>query len=66
MPGRFVIALLSAGLFALAAVGARADTNLPAEVGGVELPSLAPVVEKIAPGVVNIATKGHVEIQQNP
>ncbi|MCZ6720743.1 MAG: DegQ family serine endoprotease [Proteobacteria bacterium] len=66
MPGRFVIALLSAGLFALAAVGARADTNPPAEVGGVELPSLAPVVEKIAPGVVNIATKGHVEIQQNP
>jgi serine protease Do/serine protease DegQ len=66
MPGRFVIALLSAGLFALAAVGARADTNPSAEDGGVNLPSLAPIVETIAPGVVNIATKGHVEVQQNP
>ncbi|MBR71407.1 MAG: serine endoprotease DegQ [Rhodospirillaceae bacterium] len=31
-----------------------------------ELPSLAPLVEKISPAVVNIATKGMVEVKQNP
>tara|TARA_Y100001970_G_C14259725_1_gene878971 strand:+ start:20725 stop:22128 length:1404 start_codon:yes stop_codon:yes gene_type:complete len=31
-----------------------------------ELPTLAPLVEEVSPAVVNIATKGLVEVRQNP
>lgn len=39
---------------------------LPQNVDGQELPSLAPMLDKVTPAVVNIATEGRVQIQQNP
>jgi serine protease Do/serine protease DegQ len=39
---------------------------LPQSSDGQELPSLAPMLEKITSAVVNIATEGHVEIRSNP
>ena len=40
--------------------------SLPASVGGDSLPSLAPMLERVLPNVVNIATNGKVQVQQNP
>lgn len=51
-------------LFAVLAAGAQAA--LPATVEGQALPSLAPMVERATPAVVNIATEGHVELRTNP
>lgn len=39
---------------------------LPAYVDGQPLPSLAPMIEKTRPAVVNIATRGSVDIQNHP
>ncbi len=39
---------------------------LPASVDGTPLPTLAPMLRKATPAVVNIAAIGHVEIRQNP
>ncbi len=39
---------------------------LPQRVGGDDLPTLAPMVEKATPAVVNIATEGRVALQMNP
>ena len=39
--------------------------NLPPQVGGQELPSLAPIIEEVAPAVVNISVSGTV-VQANP
>ena len=39
---------------------------LPAKVEGDELPSLAPMLEKVTPAVVNIATEGKIKLRQNP
>lgn len=33
---------------------------------GKELPTLAPMLEKVTPAVVNISTRGHVRVQENP
>ena len=43
-----------------------ATAGLPASVGGELLPSLAPMLERVLPAVVNIATKARVQAQQNP
>ncbi len=40
--------------------------GLPASVDGQPMPSLAPMIEKIRPAVVNIATRGSVDIQNHP
>ncbi len=40
--------------------------DLPLAVGGHPLPSLAPVIEKASPAVVNIATESRVKLRQNP
>ena len=47
--------------------------SLPAAAGlpltdsqGERLPTLAPMLERVTPAVVNIATTGHVRIQENP
>ncbi len=47
--------------------------SLPASAGfplfdsrGEEVPTIAPMLEKVTPGVVNIATSGTVQIKQNP
>jgi Do/DeqQ family serine protease len=43
------------------------EAQLPAEVDGAPLPSLAPMVKRTAPAVVNIATRGSVEVRgSNP
>mgnify|MGYP001599972830 FL=1 len=55
--------LLCAALFGAAAVPARAA--LPPAVDGNALPSLAPMIEKVTPAVVNIASKTHVAVR-NP
>lgn len=44
------------------AVIAPLHAQLPAVVDGAALPSLAPMVKKTAPAVVNIATRGSVEV----
>jgi Do/DeqQ family serine protease len=46
------------------AVSAPSFAQLPAEVGGAPVPSLAPIVKKAAPAVVNIATRGTVREQR--
>lgn len=51
-------------LFAFLTFSAQA--GLPARVDGQPLPSLAPMLERAMPAVVNIATLGHVEVRQNP
>lgn len=45
-----------------------ASAALPTQVDGQELPTLAPMIERTAPAVVNIATSGSVEVQsyRNP
>ena len=60
---------LVAGMMVLilaAAAMRSAHADFPAAVDGRPLPSLAPMLEKVTPAVVNIATQGHVEIRMNP
>lgn len=45
------------------AVAAPLHAQLPAAVDGAPLPSLAPMVKKTAPAVVNIATRGSIEVR---
>lgn len=39
---------------------------LPPAAEGKELPSLAPMLERVTPAVVNIATEGRLQVRQNP
>jgi len=43
-----------------------ASSALPTAIDGKELPSLAPMLEKTTPAVVNIATRGRVMVRENP
>lgn len=56
------LCLLGIAVFATTPAGAV----LPQPSDGEELPSLAPMLERATPAVVNIATEGHVEIRSNP
>ncbi len=48
-------------------LAASASAALPALLrGGDELPTLAPMLERVTPAVVNIATVGRVRVEQNP
>ena len=60
--GRVFLTLLAV-LLATAAPAA-----LPVKVGDEKLPTLAPMIERVAPAVVNIATSGSVEVRsyRNP
>jgi serine protease Do/serine protease DegQ len=49
----------------LLAAAPLASAQLPAQVGETPVPSLAPMVKRVTPAVVNIATKGTVQ-EQNP
>ena len=49
----------------LLAVAPLASAQLPAQVGETPVPSLAPMVKRVSPAVVNIATRGTVQ-EQNP
>ncbi len=52
----FLLLFLSSTVFAA----------LPQSVDGKAIPSLAPMIEKIQPAVVNIATRGHVDVGTHP
>jgi Do/DeqQ family serine protease len=54
--------------FALLLLGPAVWAQLPDKVGDTPVPSLAPVIKKVSPAVVNIATRGTVkeEGQRNP
>ncbi|MEY2920932.1 MAG: hypothetical protein RL261_2237 [Pseudomonadota bacterium] len=56
---------LSLATFVLAAWTSVAGAQLPAVVGETPVPSLAPMLKRVTPAVVNIATRGTVE-EQNP
>ena len=55
---------LAALLLGLATLDAAAA--LPAELDGRPLPTLAPMLERVTPAVVNVATRGRVQIRENP
>ncbi|HTW38087.1 MAG TPA: DegQ family serine endoprotease [Steroidobacteraceae bacterium] len=61
-------ALAFAALAALCAPALPAATTLPAAVGETPLPSLAPLVKRISPAIVNVATRGTIKERspQNP
>ena len=54
-----------AAVLMVAAVPAHGGA-IPAEIKGQQLPSLASMVDKVLPGVVNISTRTRIRIQQNP
>jgi serine protease Do/serine protease DegQ len=49
----------------LCAFAPLASAQLPAQAGDTPVPSLAPMVKRVSPAVVNIATRGTVQ-EQNP
>jgi serine protease Do/serine protease DegQ len=57
--------LISVCLLTLALPG-TAMSKLPFSVDSEQLPSLAPMVEKVQPAVVNIATSGHIDVENHP
>ncbi len=56
---RFAIAL--AALATLCAPAVPASTSLPAAIGATRLPSLAPLVKRISPAIVSVATRGTIK-----
>lgn len=56
---------LSTALF-LSVASPTVCADLPASAEGKSLPSLAPMIEKTRPAVVNIATRGSVDVQNHP
>jgi Do/DeqQ family serine protease len=48
----------------LTSVALTAVAALPASMGGKSLPSLAPMLEKVTPAVVNISTEGRVLVKE--
>ncbi len=56
--------LLSAMLFVV--FTSNSFAALPAYANGQAIPSLAPMIEKTRPAVVNIATRGSIDIQNHP
>jgi Do/DeqQ family serine protease len=56
------------GIATLSLLGfaASAAATLPAQVDGQPMPSLAPIVQRVAPAVVNIGVKGTVAAPQHP
>jgi len=51
---------------ALIVCAATASAQLPSKVGETPVPSLAPMIKRVSPAVVNIATKVNVPTQRNP
>ena len=58
--------LLAGIAILLLTLSALTRAALPLSVGDKELPSLAPMLETVIPAVVNIATEGRIQLQQNP
>lgn len=61
-----LLAQLAFILCAMIANITAAHAALPLAVNGNELPTLAPMLEKVTPAVVNISTTGSVRIRENP
>jgi serine protease Do/serine protease DegQ len=57
-----------AALLAIAVIAPPAPAAMPAAVGDTPVPSLSPIVKKVSPAVVNIATRGTIKDRgpQNP
>ncbi|MDX1442797.1 MAG: DegQ family serine endoprotease [Gammaproteobacteria bacterium] len=53
-------------LLALLLAAFNAQAALPASVDGDDVPTLAPLIERVEPAVVNISTRGTVQQRQNP
>lgn len=66
MIDRFSRILFPSLLIALCLFGPPAPAALPLEAEGGKLPSLAPMLERVTPAVVNIATEGRVRQTLNP
>ncbi|MEM7254908.1 MAG: Do family serine endopeptidase [Pseudomonadota bacterium] len=54
------------GLIGAWVISSNALVALPAALNGQPLPSLAPMLESATPAVVNIATRGRVQVQTTP
>jgi Do/DeqQ family serine protease len=61
-------ALAFAAILATAVIAPSAPAAMPAMVGDTPVPSLSPIVKKVSPAVVNIATRGTIRDRgpQNP
>ena len=59
-------ALILVALVVASTPGNTAHAQLPARVGGQDVPTLAPLVKQVEPAVVSIATKGTVSAPTNP
>jgi Do/DeqQ family serine protease len=55
-----------AGAIAAAVVPAAQAAGLPASVDGVAVPSLAPMLERVMPAVVNVYTASRVQVRPSP
>jgi Do/DeqQ family serine protease len=62
------IALVCAATVLLSATALVAPAAMPAAVGEMPVPSLSPMIKKVSPAIVNIATRGtiHEKGPQNP
>lgn len=59
-------ALLALALVSISALLTHALAALPTQVNGEPLPSLAPMLERVMPGVVNISTVTQIASDQHP
>ncbi len=57
---------LSLAALVLGAWSAMAPAQIPAQPGETPVPSLAPMLKRITPAVVNVATRGTMVQEQNP
>lgn len=62
MSGRLRLLIAGPALMVASVAGAA----LPAEVDGEPLPSLAPLLEKVTPAVVNVHSRARVRVQASP
>ena len=60
------VCLVAAALSLSLALAPAGRAALPPAAEGKELPSLAPMLERVTPAVVNIATEGRLQVRQNP
>jgi Do/DeqQ family serine protease len=61
------IVLVFAGLgLGFTFAGHEGNAHTPPVVAGQALPTLAPMIKRIGPAVVNVSTRGHVQVQQSP
>lgn len=64
---RLLIITFTAMLALTAAISAQEPLSIPLTGSqGAAIPTLAPLVKKVTPSVVNIAVKGRVAQEQNP